>query len=181
MFRRAKSGFTVLEAVVVLIVLGLLSILAFVKYGETREKAYRDAMMNDLRNFALAEEQFFHNSDRYGTPEEIAASGWYFSRDLQTEFETDSADGYFFQVGHARTKTRCDIDYGTRRPGQRRHAVRRLGLEGDRHDGPPLARYAALRLSAGLSVRGGSIPTSRSRSGSAAASPSCSPCSRSTW
>jgi len=61
----ARGGFTLLELLVVVVVIGILAAIAIPKYSNTREKAYVAAMKTDLRNLATAEEAFFYDSAKY--------------------------------------------------------------------------------------------------------------------
>jgi len=60
-----RNGFTLLELLVVVVIIGVLAAIAIPKYSNTREKAYVAAMKTDLRNLATAEEAFFYDSATY--------------------------------------------------------------------------------------------------------------------
>lgn len=60
-----RRGFTLIEILVVVVVLGILAAFAMLKYSNTREQAYLAAMKSDLRNLAIGEEAFFNDSARY--------------------------------------------------------------------------------------------------------------------
>lgn len=51
-------GFTLIEILVVLIVVGILAAIAIVQFGRARERAYIGAMMADLHNAAVYEELY---------------------------------------------------------------------------------------------------------------------------
>jgi len=61
----ARNGFTLLELLVVVVIIGVLAAIAIPKYSNTREKSYVAAMKTDLRNLATAEEAFFYDSAKY--------------------------------------------------------------------------------------------------------------------
>ena len=56
--RQFRKGFTLIEVLVVMVVLGILSGIAIARYLETKEAAYLASMKADLRNFALYEQNF---------------------------------------------------------------------------------------------------------------------------
>jgi prepilin-type N-terminal cleavage/methylation domain-containing protein len=63
----SRRGFTLLELMVVVVIVGILATIAIPKLTNTKEKAYVGAMKSDLRNLATAEEAFFYDSAKYTT------------------------------------------------------------------------------------------------------------------
>jgi type IV pilus assembly protein PilA len=64
---RNRSGFTLVELLVVVVIIGILAAIAIPKFGNTKAKAYQTAMKSDLRNMVAAEEAFFNDSGYYKT------------------------------------------------------------------------------------------------------------------
>jgi prepilin-type N-terminal cleavage/methylation domain-containing protein len=60
--RPCRKGFTLIELIVVLLVLGILSAIAIAKFVSTKESAYLASMKVDLRNFALYEQNYLMDS-----------------------------------------------------------------------------------------------------------------------
>jgi len=60
--RATSRGFTLIELVVVLVVLGILSGIAIAQFVSTKESAYLASMKADLRNFALYEQNYLMDS-----------------------------------------------------------------------------------------------------------------------
>jgi type IV pilus assembly protein PilA len=56
---RNTSGFTLVELLTVILIIGLLAVIALPRFVNTRERAYYSAMRSDLRNLATAEEDYF--------------------------------------------------------------------------------------------------------------------------
>ncbi|CAN5912764.1 hypothetical protein BH11GEM2_BH11GEM2_14550 [soil metagenome] len=62
-----RRGFTLVELLVVVTIIGILAAIAIPKFASTKEKAYVAQMKSDLRNLVTAEEAFFADSVRYST------------------------------------------------------------------------------------------------------------------
>src|SRR5258708_36750317 len=62
-----RNGWTLIELLIVVVIIGLLATIAIPKFSNTKEKAYVGAMKSDLRNLATAEEAFFYDSAKYTT------------------------------------------------------------------------------------------------------------------
>lgn len=60
-----RTGFTLVELLVVVVIIGVLASIAVPKFSSTKEKAYIASMKTDLRNLATTEEAFFADSARY--------------------------------------------------------------------------------------------------------------------
>lgn len=112
-FLRRRDGFTVLELTIVVVLFGLLAAFVLMKIDGAKEQAYIDAMMSDLRNYALAEEIYFHDFGTYGTPDEIVAEAFAYSEDVIPNDSSDvRTDGFYHRVAHEKTDVKCEIDYG---------------------------------------------------------------------
>jgi type IV pilus assembly protein PilA len=62
---RKRTGFTLVELLVVVVIIGILAAIAIPKFANTKTKAYTAAMKSDLRNLVTAEEAFFSDSSKY--------------------------------------------------------------------------------------------------------------------
>jgi prepilin-type N-terminal cleavage/methylation domain-containing protein len=60
--RATTKGFTLIEVLVVLVVLGVLSGIAIARFENTKDAAYVASMKADLRNFALYEQNYLMDS-----------------------------------------------------------------------------------------------------------------------
>jgi prepilin-type N-terminal cleavage/methylation domain-containing protein len=64
---RTRAGFTLVELLVVVVVLGILAAMAIPKFKNTKGKANAAALRTDLRNLATAEESFFYSTGHYSS------------------------------------------------------------------------------------------------------------------
>lgn len=60
--RPFRKGFTLIELIVVILVLGILSAIAIARFVSVKERAYLASMKADLRNFALYEQNYLMDS-----------------------------------------------------------------------------------------------------------------------
>lgn len=56
---RNSKGFTLIELIIVVVIIGILASIAIPKFGNTKEKAYVAGMKADLRNLVTAQEAYF--------------------------------------------------------------------------------------------------------------------------
>lgn len=67
------EGFTLIELMIVVVVIGILATLAIPRYGNSRQRAARTAGITDLRNLATQEERFHSENGRYGDLNDTAS------------------------------------------------------------------------------------------------------------
>ena len=65
MDRRTRAGYTIIEILIVLLVMGILVLLALPRLQSQKEKATFASMESDLRNLATAEEGYLFNKGTY--------------------------------------------------------------------------------------------------------------------
>lgn len=64
---KRAGGFTLIELMMVVVIIGLLASVLIPRFAHTREKAFMASMKADLRNLATAEESYFYDYTSYTT------------------------------------------------------------------------------------------------------------------
>ena len=60
-----QKGFSLVELLVVVAIIGILSTIAVPQYSEYRKRAYDSAARSDVRNIITAEEMYYLDNNRY--------------------------------------------------------------------------------------------------------------------
>ena len=71
MQNRTRKGFTLIELLIVVVIIGILAAIAIPKFANTKEKAMVASMKSDLHNFAIAQEGYFADSNKFGTQAQL--------------------------------------------------------------------------------------------------------------
>lgn len=112
----ARQGFTLIELIIVVVVIGILAAVAVPKFFLTRERAYRTTMQADLKSLANMQEIYHISSLTYtnslGTLEMSVSEG------VQLTINEATAQGWSAQTTHPGVPGRtCGVFYGTAAPG----------------------------------------------------------------
>ncbi|WP_411278525.1 type IV pilin protein [Gemmatimonas sp.] len=62
---RRRTGFTIIELLIVVLIIGILASVAISKFGESKRRAYLTAMKSDLRGLATMAESHFTSESTY--------------------------------------------------------------------------------------------------------------------
>ncbi len=64
-----RSGFTIIELLAVVLIIGVLAAIAITKFGDSKRRAYLAAMKSDLHNLAMIAETQFTSESSYESVE----------------------------------------------------------------------------------------------------------------
>ncbi|WP_309670193.1 prepilin-type N-terminal cleavage/methylation domain-containing protein [Gemmatimonas sp.] len=62
---RRRTGFTIIELLIVVLIIGILASVAIAKFGESKRRAYLMAMKSDLRGLATVAESRYTSDNSY--------------------------------------------------------------------------------------------------------------------
>lgn len=65
--RSTRKGFTLVELLIVVVILGILAAIAVPKFKNTRGKAYAATIKSDLKNLESIQEAYFYFNETYGS------------------------------------------------------------------------------------------------------------------
>jgi prepilin-type N-terminal cleavage/methylation domain-containing protein len=60
-----RSGFTLIELMAVMTLIGILAVIAYPQFAGSRDRAHLSAVISDFRNFAVAQEEYRHARSSY--------------------------------------------------------------------------------------------------------------------
>lgn len=62
---KKRNGFTLIELLIVVVIIGILAAIAIPKFAATKGRAYTARLRSDLRNLAIAQEDYFYENSTY--------------------------------------------------------------------------------------------------------------------
>ena len=111
MIHRARAGFTVVELIIVVVIIGLLATIAIPRFTSSRDKALVAAMKSDLRNLATHQESQLADSGSYATS--FPPTIWRLSTGVTGPTIALTPTGWTARVGHTSTTRICAIFVGS--------------------------------------------------------------------
>ena len=115
--RMDRHGFTLIEMVMVVVIVGLLAAVAIPRVQTARGRAFVSTMKADLRNFAVAEESYFYDFQVYaGDVATLEARGHEASPGVTIVVNEATPMGWSATVSHANIAERCYLFTGAAAP-----------------------------------------------------------------
>jgi type IV pilus assembly protein PilA len=104
---RQEKGFTLIELMIVIAIIGILAAIAIPQFSSYRQRSFNAAMMSDLRNAATAQEALFTDSLSYtNTPADLTTRGYSPSSNVTLAITAASTSQYTMTTTHTSgTKT----------------------------------------------------------------------------
>ncbi len=109
---RNSDGFTLLELLTVVVIIGVLAAIAIAKFTNTRERSQMAVMQSDLRNVATAQESYF--ADYAGYTSTVANLDYNISESVTLSIPVATTSGWRATSSHASVTGReCELYYGS--------------------------------------------------------------------
>ena len=104
MFKKNEKGFTLIELMIVIAIIGILAAIAIPQFSAYRVRSYNSAANADLRNAATAQEAYFVDFQSYATDvDNLTGSsyGLFLSENVSLTVVGGGASGYTMQSYHS--------------------------------------------------------------------------------
>lgn len=111
-----RSGFTLLELLVVTVMLGILAAIALPIYQGFRERAARSALQSELRTLRNAQELYFVENDGYTDDLDVLEYSPGADVEVELRAASDGDVGWAGRLSHRSFDVRCAVFRGTISP-----------------------------------------------------------------
>jgi type IV pilus assembly protein PilA len=103
--RKRNEGFTLIELMIVIAIIGILAAIAIPQFSAYRARAYNSAMQSDLKNAATAQEAYFVDYNTYADSlaKLVDEAGFIKTADVTFSSVSGSAETYSMSVAHSAT------------------------------------------------------------------------------
>jgi prepilin-type N-terminal cleavage/methylation domain-containing protein len=113
--RHRRRGFTLIEMLVVIVVLGILATLAIPRFMNARAQAFEATAISDLRNVAMVQEMHIRQAGSYAA--DMAFLDFDPSASVEIEITQATASGWAARASHTSLPARsCGIFVGDADP-----------------------------------------------------------------
>jgi type IV pilus assembly protein PilA len=111
----SRKGFTIIELLIVVVILGLLASIAIPKLAATKDKTKMASVKNDLRNTMTAQEAYFADYSTFGNLSQLQAASNYNLSTGNTGTVTGVSNGYTATISNPSISmglTQCTVQSG---------------------------------------------------------------------
>lgn len=105
-----QAGFTLLELLVVVVIIGVLAAIAIPKFASSKDRAHLSAMQADLRNLVTAQESYFSDNRTYTTA--LTTTQFSTTAGVTVTVGAVGASGWNATAWHTGTTRTCAIFVG---------------------------------------------------------------------
>ncbi len=114
--QRKSDGFTFVEMLVVVTIIGILATLALPRLGAMRSRSQLAAVKSDVRNIESAEEAYFADHGVYGTDTDLSIANAYNISNGNSITVTATDNGYTVHATNSSISngtSSCSVEAGT--------------------------------------------------------------------
>ena len=83
--KRDEKGFTLIELMIVIAIIGILAAIAIPQFAAYRARAYKSALVSDAHSLANAQEAYFADNDTYALAVGVVQNATYGAENLSSD------------------------------------------------------------------------------------------------
>ena len=98
-----QKGFTLIELMIVIAIIGILAAIAIPQFNAYRKRSYNSSAIADLRNAATAQEAYYVDEQTYCSTESVLTSvtyGLFLSEGVSFDITSANASSYTMKAWH---------------------------------------------------------------------------------
>lgn len=112
MLRTNERGFSILEMLAVMLLLGILAVIALGKYTAVRDKGYLTTLKTDLKNLATHEEIYYHGPGDFSYSNDLTALEFQRSPGVLIDIPEATSTGWGARATHMASTWSCALFIG---------------------------------------------------------------------
>lgn len=106
-----ERGFTLVELLIVIVVVGILAAIAIPKYSQVRNKSFIAAVRSDLRSLASHQEIYHSNNHVYAA--DLGTLNLTLSKDISLSVNEATGTGWAATATHVALAKQCGLYFGS--------------------------------------------------------------------
>lgn len=110
--RRKDRGFSILEMLAVMVVLGILAVIALAKYTSIRDKGYLTTLKADLKNVAIHQEIYYYDQGNFNYSNDLTALQFFTSPGVTIAIPEATNTGWSGRATHVASTWSCALFIG---------------------------------------------------------------------